>query len=124
MIRWLAATAIAALALSACEPGAPSPDSTGADRVSQERAAALFVRYCAICHGENGDGHGPRRGSLFRKPPDFRDPAWRAGRTVEGEAARIRDGVPGTDMPSWRRLDDAEIRALSRYVLGLAHEPS
>jgi len=117
MHRWITAAAIASLALSGCsrEDGAAVSPETGA--VSSEHAAELYARHCALCHGERGDGQGPRHGSLFRKPRDFRDPVWREGRTAAQVRAAIRDGIPGTDMPSWRRLDDAEIAALADHVL-------
>lgn len=112
-----AALAIAWLALSACEPTGEAPEPV--TPVSRDVAADLYQRHCAICHGESGDGHGPRRGSLFRKPPDFRDPSWRADQTVSGVRRAIREGVPGSDMPSWKRLSAAEIAGLARYVLSL-----
>jgi mono/diheme cytochrome c family protein len=120
MKRLLATTAIASLALSACsreETGAPAvPEG---ERVSAERAAGLYARHCAICHGDDGDGRGPRHASLFRKPRDFRDPRWREERTPAEVRAAIRDGRPGSDMPAWgSRLDEAEIAALAEYVLG------
>jgi cytochrome c oxidase cbb3-type subunit 2 len=114
MIRWLAPL-ILPLALWGCEPGNDAIAS-----VSRERAEALFLRNCAICHGEKGDGYGPRRGSLFRKPPDFRQPAWRRGRSLEQIRASIRNGRPGSDMPAWKLLDDAEVAGLAAYVSDLA----
>jgi mono/diheme cytochrome c family protein len=122
LTKTTAAAAIAWLALSACsreEREAPAP--AAGEPVSAERAAELYARHCAICHGESGDGRGPRRASLFRHPRDFRDPAWREDRTPAEVRAVIRDGVPGSDMPAWGgRLDGAEVAALAEHVLAFA----
>ena len=114
MIRALL-TATLLLALSACE--AEPPPAAG---IAPAEARSLFVQHCAICHGESGDGHGPRRRSLHAKPPDFRQASWRRGATDEGVRETIREGRPGTDMPAWRTLSDAEIAGLATYVLGLS----
>ena len=113
------ATAILLLALSACECET-APGQRVVTAVSRERAEAVYLQKCAICHGERGDGQGPRRGSLFKKPPDFRQVAWREGKSLEQVRSVIRDGRPGSDMPAWKSLDDAEIAGLAKYVLGFA----
>jgi len=92
------------------------------DSVSRAEAAALFLGHCAICHGAHGDGFGPRRASLYEKPPDFRSPVWRQARTSAQLRAVIREGVPGSDMPPWKRLGEAAIAGLADYVLELASE--
>jgi mono/diheme cytochrome c family protein len=120
MPRSIAATAIALLSFSGCDPSKPAP--TPVSDVSQAQAATLFLKQCAICHGTRGDGFGLRRASLFKKPPDFRDPAWRKGRTPAEVRALIREGVPGSDMPPWKRLGEAAITGLADYVLDLARE--
>jgi len=119
MIRWLA-PAILPLALWGCEPGGSSPGDAAVASIGRERAEALFQRECAICHGARGDGHGPRRGSLFNKPPDFRQPSWRKGRSLERIRASIRNGIPGSDMPAWKSLSDAEVAGLAEFVSGLS----
>jgi mono/diheme cytochrome c family protein len=35
-------------------------------------AEAMYVRYCASCHGTTGRGDGPAAGSLDPPPPDLR----------------------------------------------------
>lgn len=116
MIRWIT-TLAAWLALSGCEPSSEAPPSEPA--VAREVAADLFARNCALCHGENGDGNGPRRASLFRKPPDFRSALWRESRSAADLRRAIRDGLPTSDMPAWSRLGEAAIAGLADYVLSL-----
>ena len=118
MRRWIPATTIASLALSACEPEATGPVMV--TPVSPERAAVLFSQHCSICHGQRGDGQGARRRSLFRKPPDFRDPAWAATRSPASLRQAIRQGIPGSDMAAWTQLSDAEVAGLAEHVLAFS----
>ncbi len=109
-MRWLT-RGILLLAFSACDAGEPAVVA-----VSPAAARALYVESCAICHGDRGDGQGPRRRSLFRKPPDFTRQAWRQDKSLEELRSLIREGRPGSDMPAWKSLDDAEIAGLAVYV--------
>lgn len=114
MIRAIPA-AILLCAFSACDAGPPQVSA-----IPPAEARALFLEHCAICHGADGSGHGPRRGSLHRKPPDLRRPALRRARTPAELRDVIRDGVPGSDMPAWRVLGDEEIAGLAAYVASLS----
>jgi mono/diheme cytochrome c family protein len=116
MVRGLA-PAILLLALSGCDRGEGGERVVAA--IPREEAEALFLSKCAICHGERGDGRGPRRASLYAEPPDFRRASWREGRSLAGIRAVIREGRPGTDMPAWKMLDAAEVAGLAEYVLWL-----
>lgn len=44
--------------------------AAGSNSVAQGRA--YYLRYCASCHGENGDGQGPMASSLKQQPADLR----------------------------------------------------
>lgn len=68
----------------------------------------MFLSYCAICHGENGDGKGSMAGLLQTPPLDLRKIAQRRnGQFPEDEIARIiatAERVPGHsmgEMPAW-----------------------
>jgi mono/diheme cytochrome c family protein len=53
-------------------------------------------------------------------PRDFTNAAWRRSVRPRQIFDSIRDGVPGTAMPSWKgSLDDADIRALVAYVMSV-----
>jgi mono/diheme cytochrome c family protein len=41
----------------------------------------LYVDYCALCHGEQGDGRGIAAPSMGRKLNDFRSPAFWSDRS-------------------------------------------
>jgi mono/diheme cytochrome c family protein len=119
--------ALAALALAAGlygiarglrEPAPPAPQGPA-------EAAMLYARYCAVCHGPTGKGDGP--GTRVTRQPmrDFSDPA--ALREVDDRYyfAIIQKGGSqlgrSNAMPAWgMKLSDDEIRALVRYIRGLA----
>lgn len=87
----------------------------------------LFRRHCAACHGLSGDGAGPSAAVLTPYPRDFRTGTFKYTSTKNG-AKPIRDdltrtlrhGIPGTAMPSFRKLPEREIDALIEYVEYLA----
>jgi mono/diheme cytochrome c family protein len=79
-----------------------------ADPVLADLGAAVFLRRCAVCHGEDGRGNGPAAGALRTPPADLtRIAARRGGAFPEGEIARYIDGrfavqAHGTrEMPIW-----------------------
>lgn len=92
-----------------------------------ERGRQVFLKRCATCHGQAGDGRGTLSASLKVKPTDF---------TAQGALARrsdwevyvvTRDGgqVLGlsTAMFGWGKLvSDQEIRDAAAYVRSLARE--
>jgi high-affinity iron transporter len=121
---WLAAPA--ALALLACEGEVPAayrslavPAARLADPAARERGRALFAKYCALCHGERGDGHGERRSGLSTPPRDFTDAAWQARTSPLRIFAVLREGVPGTAMASWAALSTGETWDLVAFVRSL-----
>jgi mono/diheme cytochrome c family protein len=86
---------------------------------ARARGRALFVSNCILCHGERGDGHGPRASGFAKPPANFTDPAWRRGSTPRRVFFAIREGVHGTPMPGWQWLREDEIWDLVAYVLSI-----
>ena len=80
------------------------------------------MRYCAICHGVNGDGRGARASAFSTPPRDFTNPAWRASTSPRRIFRAVRDGIPGTPMPAWRALGDDQVEDLTAYVLSIRPE--
>jgi mono/diheme cytochrome c family protein len=94
---------------------------------AEPNGPALFAQNCARCHGPTGNGDGFT--SLFLDPP-----ARRFGRekfalasttnavpTDDDLSYVIQHGIPGTSMPSFEHLTDAERAALASHVRRLAH---
>lgn len=91
-------------------------DSPAARRAGR----ALFLEHCALCHGNNADGHGERRENLAGKPADFTSSSWRKSVTPEQVFDAITHGKKGTSMPSWEALDADARRDLAAYVLSVS----
>lgn len=79
--------------------------------------AAEFGKYCAMCHGANGDGTGPAA-RLHKPPPanlrlSTRSDEYKARIIRVGGAAMGRSA----GMPPWgQELDEPQIRALVAYL--------
>lgn len=108
-------------------PGEELPEPYRDLRVPEARLASdevkasgrkLYLRYCALCHGERADGHGVRRPPGAR-PADFTNPVWRRGTTARKVFFIIREGKRGTSMPAWY-LTDEETWDLVAYLLSVA----
>lgn len=89
----------------------------------QARGHELYLRYCAGCHGEKGNGKGPGAHFLDPKPRDFTRGVFKfrttpnASLPTDGDLLRtLREGVHGTSMPSWRMLPESELRAVIAFV--------
>lgn len=87
------------------------------------KARGLYREHCVHCHGITGDGAGPTAAFLNPYPRDFRLGKFKYKSTPLGVPPTHQDlkevlveGVPGTAMPSFRRLPDDEIEALIEYV--------
>jgi mono/diheme cytochrome c family protein len=111
------------LALSGCEKGEVGVPPDFDSPQARARGRELFLRHCAICHGERADGRGPRRGSLIPSPTDFRDPSWRSRTTPARAFATVRSGKPGTPMPSWKPvLSESETWDVVAYLHSVGAE--
>ncbi len=87
----------------------------------------LYREHCASCHGISGNGIGPSAAILNPYPRDFRLGKFKFKQTAvntppsDHDLTRvIRNGVPGTGMPSFRTLSDTEVESLVDYVKYLA----
>ena len=88
----------------------PAPVLKDAER---EAAKALYLKQCAVCHGETGGGDGPSASALVPAPTNFQEiqPT-----TAYAESALL-GGVRGTAMPRWEpKLKPEERSLLARYV--------
>ncbi len=110
--------------LAACEPegGLPAayrnlavPEARLADAAAQERGRTLFLRHCALCHGERADGKGVR--ITFSSPPaDFTNPQWRERTSPRQAFAIVRGGKRGTSMGAWPAFSGDEVWDLVAFL--------
>lgn len=88
----------------------------------------LYARHCAACHGERGDGLGLAARFVFPKPRDFRTGKFRLVSTANNVPSRedlhavLLRGMPGSSMPPWKHLSQAERDALVDEVQRLRRE--
>lgn len=115
----------------------------GAREAPAPTGQLLYLRHCASCHGESGQGDGPVAASLRRPPTDLTRIAERAGgRFDEARVMQVIDGrqiVSGhgpREMPVWGAVFAEELgdqrhaaytallhgRALTDYVRSLQRE--
>jgi len=81
------------------------------------RGEKFYMANCATCHGEKGDGKGPRAYFIKPKPKNFLDDASRAVLNRPILFATISMGKLGTEMPAWSKvLTDQEIADVAEFV--------
>jgi len=83
----------------------------------------LYMRHCSHCHGTSGDGNGPTSRYLTPKPRDYRNGVFKFTSTNDmskvsrEDLSRIlRNGIPGTYMPSFLLMKEDEHHAIIEYV--------
>jgi mono/diheme cytochrome c family protein len=89
----------------------------------RESGRNLYVKNCAQCHGEKGDGAGYATPHLFPRPRDFTQGRFKVRTTPNGALPThqdlvniIRRGMPYTSMPAWPQLADQEVSDLAYYI--------
>lgn len=111
---FLAATSTLAVARLA---GAPPQDEDEPARGGEW----LYIRNCAGCHNDNGDGRGATILQLGLVARDFRQGGFAFGDSREQLARTISTGIPGTSlMPSFRGiLSEEEIELVIDHLRSL-----
>jgi mono/diheme cytochrome c family protein len=106
----------------------PPPPSTRRAGEAAVRGIVDFERYCASCHGRDGDGRGPSARRFSARATNFWAGVYKCRSTpsgvlpVDADLRRsIVDGLPGSGMPSFKalgplQLDDlvARLKAFSQ----------
>ncbi len=100
-----------------------APSRGWADQPGPREGRAVYERYCAGCHGDQGDGRGPAADMLITKPRDFTKGVYKFRSTAAGTLPTDQDldrtlvrGIYRTSMPDWSLLPDGERRAVIAYV--------
>lgn len=71
----------------------------------------IYLKDCAVCHGEKGEG---------TVGPNFTDPYWIHGGSVNDIFHTIKYGVPEKGMISWKDLiNPVDMQKVSSYILTL-----
>ncbi len=117
---------LALLAILACGSAAgcsgTAPQTTGlAD------GEAVYDRYCAVCHGPEGNGQGPASYLLFPRPRNLAAGSFKLRSTPMGKLPTDEDlartvslGIPGTGMFAFGELlSEEQIGAVVQHVKSL-----
>src|SRR5438128_9787422 len=88
------------------------------------KGKAVYVKWCAGCHGETGAGDGPAAAYMLPRPRNFTGAVYKIRTTASGQLPTdadllrvIDEGLPGSAMPAWKgRLSDAERRDVLAYL--------
>ncbi len=113
--------AVSALGLGGCA-------GVAADPAEHARAATLFTRHCAACHGPRGAADTVLVQYLRPAPRDFAAGVFHLVSTANGIPTdtdllrTLERGLPGSTMPSFDWLPEEDLRGLVRYVRHLAIE--
>ena len=90
---------------------------------SGKPVSGLYREHCSHCHGITGDGAGPPAEFLNPYPRDFRMSMFKFKKTPlrqrptdEDLTEILRNGIPGTAMPSFRTMPQEEVDSLIAYV--------
>jgi len=86
-------------------------------------APALYVEYCAQCHGASGAGDGPQAAHLTPPPANLRDAARQQQHSLYSLYSTLTRGVDGTGMVAFTQLTDAQRWALAFYISHFSMSP-
>jgi len=94
-----------------------------ADAHDGARGKQLYDNKCATCHGITGKGDGPKAPFLDPRPRDFTRGLFKIRSTPSGSLPTdddlfrtITNGMPGSSMPAWDTLPEADRKALVVYI--------
>ncbi len=92
-----------------------------------QQGRAVYMKNCMHCHGVSGDGNGSTAQFLNPRPRDYRLGVFKFTSTLSAEKVSREDlhrvvkyGIPGTYMPSFLLLGEAETKSVVEYVRWLA----
>jgi len=111
---------LGAAALGSCAGESPSA-TTSVDGL------AVYERYCAVCHGPEGDGQGPASYLIFPKPRNLARGQFKLRSTPMGLlptdddlVQTVSNGIPGTAMFDFGELlSETELEAVVQHVKSL-----
>lgn len=96
----------------------------GAGEELVQRGRQVYEQSCLECHGDNGEGNGPRAERLGRRPRNFTLGAFKCRSTPSGTLPTdddllrvVNSGLPGTPMRGFERtLEESDRLAVIAYI--------
>ena len=81
------------------------------------QGAYIYQNYCAVCHGDKGDGQTRAKNGLNPPPRNYTTPEAAIELTRERMIHSVTNGRPGTAMIAWgSELSRAEIEGVVDYI--------
>ena len=101
--------------------------ASAAERLTAQdttKGKVVYGKWCAECHGVEGDGKGAAQRYMLPYPRDFTGAIYKVRSTATGNLPTdadlmhaIDEGLPGTAMPDWKdRLTKDERRDVMAYI--------
>jgi mono/diheme cytochrome c family protein len=101
----IAGAAVVLLGASGGSSGSSGPQAAAND----QHPSALFIEYCAKCHGQDGTGNTPKGKQLMAR--DFTDAEWQSSKRDDQLIKQVTEG--GEDMPPFgKKLTKDQIESL------------
>lgn len=117
IMAWLSAIGAFDRAHAQAKPQNP----VASDAASIAAGKKLYDNNCVECHGETGQGDGPRAPYSSPTPPSLVDAEWKHGSTDGDIFTVIQDGVKDTDMLSFKNdIPERQAWDVVNYVKSLA----
>ncbi|MCB9506753.1 MAG: c-type cytochrome [Myxococcales bacterium] len=112
---WVAATALSGCRPNASPPSASPPEALAQPSGGSHDGGALYATYCALCHGDRGQGYAADAAHALANPELL------ATATDAFLRDAITEGRPGTPMSAWGvahggPLSDPEVDAVVHYL--------
>jgi mono/diheme cytochrome c family protein len=92
-------------------------------QAQRDAGKQLYLKNCAQCHGDKGDGEGYAAPHLRPRPRNFTTGKFKIRTTPNGALPThqdlvniIRRGMPYTSMPAWPNLSDEEVSNLAYFI--------
>jgi mono/diheme cytochrome c family protein len=118
----ITASALAAWLLRERLTSQPVPTGSSSPRPDNallRRGRLLYQVSCQGCHGAEGHGDGSAAAHLPSPPRDFAAGPWKFATSAAAVRKVIREGISGTSMPGSPGLGEADLDALTAFVLTL-----
>lgn len=96
--------------------------SFGTDKENLNKGKSVYTSFCMNCHGTKGHGDGPVGQMLIPPAADLTSLGEKSDKEI---LSTIRNGRPGTAMPSWKNdLSVQDIEDVLSYVRSFSQKTS
>ena len=111
------------LAILGLATGVASAQTDFGNQDQIDRGRVVYDKYCAQCHGYDGDGQGYATSRVSPVPRDFTNGKYKFRTTPSGKLPTdadltkvIKEGLPYTSMPGWPQISDPDIQNIIYYL--------